>query len=48
MILQEAVPIYTAASAEWLVITEYLLKCDQSFPSWKYKISEVGWIFSSF
>lgn len=33
MIFQEAVFIYAAASAELLVITEYLLKCDQSFLS---------------
>lgn len=31
MILQEAVSICTAASADWLVITEYLLKCDHHF-----------------
>lgn len=31
MIFQKSVFIYTAASAEWLVITQYLLKCDQSF-----------------
>lgn len=31
VIFQKSVFIYTAASAEWLVITQYLLKCDQSF-----------------